>query len=82
MIHLRLPAEIACDHENCEASAPVTLILLASGGFGFKGPRLKAPWQVAVARQNPGGPFLCHCPKHATVIEPAPAILGVRTDAH
>lgn len=81
MIRLKLPAEMSCDHEGCLASIDCRLILLGTGGFGFAAIK-GAPWQVALARGNPGSPYLIKCPQHVESIITVPSDKKVIADAH
>ena len=50
MIIPTLTAYMRCDHDGpeggCDAALPVQLILLVSGGFGFRPPPDARPWHV------------------------------------
>ncbi|HET9554332.1 MAG TPA: hypothetical protein VFP50_15325 [Anaeromyxobacteraceae bacterium] len=52
---------------------PVQLILLVSGGFGFRPPPDAKAWQLGA---GPAGQFLCRCPKHAEKVVKPPSELA------
>lgn len=65
MIELKLPAEARCDAHGCRNDQPVTLVLMASGGFGVL-PRSTA-WQLAL---TPTGVIMVRCPEHRVAAPP------------
>jgi len=69
MIRLDAKAVAECDHPECRSTQTVKLVLLASGGWGFR-PESEA-WQVGV---SPQGVFVALCPEHTRAVLPAPAI--------
>lgn len=72
-----LPATVRCDEEGCAAQLPAELVLLATGGFGFR-PLSVAEiktWQVGVT-QN--GQYATFCDTHSKkVMRPQVGPAGV-----
>lgn len=80
MIRILTQAVMECTEPGCGNVLPVKVYLLTSGGMGFKADT--SLWQVAADRSQPGGPFLCKCPKHAVTVMPAEVSGRVFPDAH
>lgn len=83
MIVPTLTAYMRCDHDRpdggCDKALPVQLVLLVSGGFGFRPPPDAKEWQVSV---GPAGQFITLCPAHKqTLVEP-PADLAAALGRH
>ena len=63
MVTLSIPAKLSCDEPGCTETQPAHIVLLASGGLGFK--PATPGWRVGVSQ---GGAFVARCTTHATSI--------------
>lgn len=67
MIVLDTPAKMKCDHDPCDATLTVCLVVQGGGGFGILPPTGHG-WQVALLGS---GVFATMCPDHRqTVLTP------------